>query len=174
MVACYHSRQRMIEGQKRLIELHNLNEAVDYFHERTNHAGYSAGQISGQFGVMARVFIIKMPNPENGLGVNRRFHVYFKRDWLFKGDQLFNIKTGGYWQSLNLDGLKRAALENAIIVIIMKYGGFYTVEAQDWLRYAVGNKTIRRPSTEASSEASIPRYLLEERIAEAEPEPVRI
>lgn len=140
----------------------DLRQAAEHFARFYKGRASLAGHVNGHRGIMAYAFKVKKLNPETHLGFMQSHYVFFKRDWLMKGDSLFQIHTGGFWQTLNLRLLERAALENAMIIVVMPHGEIYSMLAVDWLRYANEHGTIRTPSTEWGPEASVPQTLLTE------------
>lgn len=147
---------------RQTVAITHLRQAAEYFERFMHRKAQPAGHTKGRMGIMAYVFNLKRMNPDTNLGFNQRHYVFFKRDWLQTGDRLFNIMSGGPWQSVNLEVLERASNENGVIIVVMPPGQIYAMPAKSWLDYARANGTIRQPSTESGREASVPFFLLTE------------
>lgn len=131
-------------------EITNLTEAVTHFLESVG--GRLVRAENGANGPIA--FVVRDSN-------GNRAYVFFKRDWLHSYGTLYPQEAGrGFGQTFNLNVLRRAANENAFLVVVIPSGSIYGTGAKAVLNYAEERGTIRTPSTEIAQEASVPSSML--------------
>lgn len=133
--------------------LSNLNEALKYFIGRRTEEGDRVeflGYNKGNRGPVSANISIN----------NKKYLLFFKRDWLHSFSYLFNKKGQGWGQTFNMLTLGRAADDQYMIVVVMPNLSTYYVDALEAYRYVVEQNTIRVPSTETGEEGSIPARML--------------
>lgn len=135
--------------KQKSVKVHNIKEALAYAEKALGVKYYATH--NGAYGPIA--YWVRDPSrPSYFLSL-----LCFKRDWFHSFARIFPKWQGwGFGQTMNLDGLERAAKRSSDILIVMAEGTIYSYPANAWLTLARQFGSIRIPTGETEYEASIP------------------
>lgn len=120
-----------------------------------NQFPVTVGVYEGQHGPIAKIL-----SCAEYFGSSCRVYLLFKRDTFHKFSDYFPHEPNGHGQTLNIELLRKAAAEHALIAIVNRDRTIHWMPAAQWHDYVSTHNTIRRPSTETGYEGSVPLKIL--------------